>query len=126
MKKKDIFLVSFKYSESTYCSNIAIAESIEDVRAHYSKKYTEIFINGATLADIEEAKKKGKPVIEIEPQESDKERADRLEKTLNEAMRKYVDLLEKYTALEKKAGQLQAEVNFYDACMIAEPTDTNF
>lgn len=31
------FNVSFKYSESVYCSNIARAESAADVEAHYSK-----------------------------------------------------------------------------------------
>ena len=103
MKTKEIYSVSFKYSDTTYCSNLAIAEKIEDVRAYYSRKYNtnEVFINGATLADIEEAKRKGKPIVEIEPQATDKERAEKLEKVADEATKKYIELLEKYTALEK-------------------------
>lgn len=34
---KKYFAVSFKYSESVYCSNIAHAETAEAVEAHYSK-----------------------------------------------------------------------------------------
>lgn len=34
---KKYFAVSFKYSETVYCSNIAHAETAEAVEAHYSK-----------------------------------------------------------------------------------------
>lgn len=63
---KKYFVVSFKYSEMTYCSNIATAETIEAVKAHYYKKYSDVFIREATENDIQEAKRKGKPFVECE------------------------------------------------------------
>ena len=37
------FNVSFKYSETVYCANIAKAECSEDVSAHYAKYYKTSF-----------------------------------------------------------------------------------
>ena len=64
---KKYFNVSFQYSESVYCANIAHAESAEAVEAHYSAKYKWCKVSEATAADVEEAQRKGKPIIEIEP-----------------------------------------------------------
>ena len=64
---KKYFNVSFQYSESVYCANIAHAERAEDVEAHYSAKYEWCKVYEATAADVEEAKRKGKPIVEIEP-----------------------------------------------------------
>lgn len=63
---KKYFNVSFQYSESVYCANIAHAESAEDVLAHYSAKYAWCTVSEATAADVEEAQRKGKPIVEIE------------------------------------------------------------
>lgn len=63
---KKYFNVSFQYSESVYCTNIAHAESAEAVEAHYSAKYEWCKVSEATAADVEEAKRKGKPIVEIE------------------------------------------------------------
>lgn len=63
---KKYFNVSFQYSESVYCANIAHAESAEAVEAHYSAKYEWCKVSEATAADVEEAKRKGKPIVEIE------------------------------------------------------------
>lgn len=63
---KKYFNVSFQYSESVYCANIAHAESAEAVEAHYSAKYEWCKVSEATAADVEEAKRKGKPIMEIE------------------------------------------------------------
>lgn len=63
---KKYFNVSFQYSESVYCANIAHAESAEAVEAHYSAKYEWCKVSEATAADVEEAQRKGKPIIEIE------------------------------------------------------------
>lgn len=63
---KKYFNVSFQYSESVYCSNIAHAESAEAVEAHYSEKYEWCKVSEATAADVEEAQRKGKPIVEIE------------------------------------------------------------
>lgn len=64
---KKYFNVSFQYSESVYCANIAHAESAEAVEAHYSAKYEWCKVSEATAADVEEAQRKGKPIVEIEP-----------------------------------------------------------
>lgn len=64
---KKYFNVSFEYSDSVYCANIAHAESAEDVLAHYSAKYAWCTVSEATAADVEEAQRRGKPIIEIEP-----------------------------------------------------------
>jgi hypothetical protein len=63
---KKYFNVSFQYSESVYCANIAHAESAEAVEAHYSAKYEWCKVSEATAADVEEAQRKGKPIVEIE------------------------------------------------------------
>lgn len=63
---KKYFSVSFQYSESVYCANIAHAESAEAVEAHYSAKYEWCKVSEATAADVEEAKRKGKPIVEID------------------------------------------------------------
>lgn len=63
---KKYFNVSYQYSESVYCANIAHAESAEAVEAHYSAKYEWCKVSEATAADVEEAQRKGKPIVEIE------------------------------------------------------------
>ena len=63
---KKYFNVSFQYSESVYCANIAHAESAEAVEAHYSAKYEWCKVSESTAADVEEAQRKGKPIVEIE------------------------------------------------------------
>ncbi len=68
---KKYYLVTFQYSESTYCSNIAIAETEEAVKAHYSK-YGYVNIQEATESDIQEAKRKNKPFIKCETPEQEK------------------------------------------------------
>lgn len=64
---KKYFNVSFQYSENVYCANIAHAESAEDVLAHYSAKYAWCKVSEATAADVEEAQRRGKPIVETEP-----------------------------------------------------------
>lgn len=63
---KKYFNVSFQYSEGVFCANIAHAESAEAVEAHYSEKYEWCKVSEATAADVEEAQRRGKPIIEIE------------------------------------------------------------
>ena len=63
---KKYFNGSYQYSESVYCANIAHAESAEAVEAHYSAKYEWCKVSEATAADVEEAQRKGKPIVEIE------------------------------------------------------------
>lgn len=63
---KKYFNVSFQYSENVFCANIAHAESAEAVEAYYSKKYEWCKVSEATAADVEEAQRRGKPIIKIE------------------------------------------------------------
>lgn len=62
---KKYFAVSFKKSEDIYCSNIAHAESIKAVEAHYSLKYGWISVKECKKYEIEEAIRKGKPIVEL-------------------------------------------------------------
>lgn len=65
---KNYFAVSFKYSEYVYCSNIAHAETAEAVAAHYSK-YEWASVRECEDHEVETARKKGMPIIEIETAE---------------------------------------------------------
>ena len=67
MKKH--FKVSFKYSESVFCSNIAIAESAEDVEKYYSQKYAWVAVSEASPADVRSAEQKGMPFVDVPQQE---------------------------------------------------------
>lgn len=69
---KKYYKVSFQYSESVYCSNIAHAETAADVEAHYSK-YPWYSVKEAASYEVEEATRKGMPIIEVEPAQVEKE-----------------------------------------------------
>ena len=58
------FNVSFQYSATTYCTNIVIANNVESVEKHYSK-YEWFNITLANKYDVEMARKKGMPIIEL-------------------------------------------------------------
>lgn len=55
--------VSFQYSENVYCSNIAHAETVEDVEKHYSK-YAWVKVSDASEYDVKDAQRRGKPIVE--------------------------------------------------------------
>lgn len=61
---KSYYMVAFKYSEDIFCFNIAHADSIEDVKTYYSK-YSWVYINDCPAYELESAKCKGIPIIEI-------------------------------------------------------------
>ena len=65
------YKVTFQYSETIYCANIARAESKEEVEKYYSK-YAWYKVNEATEWDIKEAEMEGMPVITIERKEEKK------------------------------------------------------
>lgn len=64
------FNVSFMQSESVFCNNIAHAENEEAVKKHYSK-YAWCSVSPASEYDIEAAKMKGMPMIEIGGKDED-------------------------------------------------------
>lgn len=61
------FNVSFKYSDSVYCSNIAVADSENDVAAHYGRKYSWHAISPANECDVRDAQRRGKPIVKCAP-----------------------------------------------------------
>ena len=61
-KKMNLYNVSFKWSDSVWCANIARAESEEDVRAHYAE-YETVYITSATESDLRDAEERHKPIV---------------------------------------------------------------
>ena len=57
------YLVTFQWSETIYCVNIAIG-TIDAINKHYSK-YQWFSLRAATEYDIEEAKRKGMPIVKV-------------------------------------------------------------
>lgn len=78
---KKYFNVSFQYSESVYCSNIAHAETVADVEAHYSKRAW-FSVSPATDYEVEEARRRGKPIVEVDPQPMKEAKEEQEEKTM--------------------------------------------
>lgn len=65
---KRYYKVTFEYSEGIYCTNLAHAETAEDVEREYSR-YSWSSIKPAQPWDVDEARAKGMPIIEVEPAE---------------------------------------------------------
>ena len=100
---KKFYKVNFQYSENVYCANIAIAENVDDVRAHYAK-YAWVNVSDAADYEVETAKKKGMPVVEIEHKEPEK-KAEK--KAPNKAMKKAVRNYYTAAVLTKFAAALE-------------------
>lgn len=79
---KQYFNVNFQYSESVYCANIAHAETAADVEAYYSSKYTWVSVSPAADYEVEEARRRGKPIIEVDPQPVEEAKEEREEKAM--------------------------------------------
>ena len=62
------YKVTFKHSENVFCTNIAIADSMEAVKNHYSK-YSWSNVRECAEWEVEEGKTKGMPIITIEAKE---------------------------------------------------------
>ena len=65
---KKYYSVTFKHSEDVYCSNIAHAGCVEAVENHYSK-YEWVNVKECDDCDVETARRKGMPIVEIETEE---------------------------------------------------------
>ena len=89
------YSVSFKYSETTYCTNIAHAESPEAVNAHYSK-YEWVNVTECGENEVATAKRKGMPIIEIESKQEDN------------TMKKFIDILEEIKLTRKAITAAEA------------------
>ena len=74
---KTYYHISFKYAENIYCTNLAHAETAEDVTTYYSNKYEWVSEpTEATPREVETCKNKGMPVIEIDHTEPDPAEVD--------------------------------------------------
>jgi len=61
---KGYFKVTFRYSESIFCTNIAHAACKDDVAEHY-KKYEYVWIEeDISPCELESARRKGMPIVE--------------------------------------------------------------
>ena len=69
---KKYFKVTFEYAEGIYCTNLAHAETAEDVEREYSK-YPWQSVKEAQPWDVEEAKMKGMPIIDVDPAQQPQE-----------------------------------------------------
>ena len=72
---KKYFTVTYKHSEAIYCANIVHAETVEAVKACYSK-YEQVNIRESEQYEVDAARRRGMPIVEIENQEdvAEKER----------------------------------------------------
>lgn len=61
------FQATFKwYDTDTYCTNLCVAESEEEVREHYECKGCEVVsVKEAKDYEVESAKRKGMPIVKI-------------------------------------------------------------
>ena len=63
---KNYYFVSFKWYDSTiFCSNIVLAESKDVVEKHYTEKYGWCSVHDIQCYELEEAKRKGMPIIKL-------------------------------------------------------------
>lgn len=90
---KQYFNVTFQYSESVYCANIAHAETVADVEAHYSK-YAWVSVSPTADYEVEEARRRGKSIVEVDPQSVEEAKEEREENAM--------------TIFEKMAEELEA------------------
>ena len=61
-----LYAITFKYSETTYCSNLAFADNAKVVRDHYEAKYSDVTVRRAEVWELHEAERKGKPILDLE------------------------------------------------------------
>jgi hypothetical protein len=64
METKRFYNVTFKIGDFWH-SNLAYSSSESAVKEHYSKKYAECYISDASAGEIIDARRKGKPIIEL-------------------------------------------------------------
>lgn len=87
---KKYYTVSFEYAEDIYCTNIAHAESVADVEAEY-RKYNWVKVRESAAYEVEEARRRGMPIIEVEPQQDTPAEVEPLSRY--ERIRAYLDSL---------------------------------
>ena len=65
---KKYFNVTYSCGDSFYSSNIAHAESAEDVRRRYADEHpgADILISDCPECELDSARRKGKPIVEVD------------------------------------------------------------
>lgn len=59
------YKVTFRWHDTdTFCTNICVAYSEEEVKAHYSK-YRDVSIRPASNYEYETAERKGMPIVRV-------------------------------------------------------------
>lgn len=106
---KKYFAVSFKHSESVFCSNIAHAETAEAVNAHYSK-YEWVSVRECEDYEVETARRKGMPIVEIETPEAVTEEPEQKEEETE---------MKEFAMIEKRITE-EAEKNTADTVFYIE------
>lgn len=88
------YKVTFEHSENVYCTNIAIADSMEAVKDHYSK-YSWSNVRECAEWEVEEGKTKGMPIITIEtkeePEKAEDSKEENGENTMFEKIREEIN-----------------------------------
>lgn len=104
---KKYFAVSFKYSEGVYCSNTAHAETAEAVNAHYSK-YEWVSVRECEDYEVETARRKGMPIVEIETPEAVTEEPEQKEE--ENTVKEFTEIKK---AVKEDAEQTAENCRFY-------------
>lgn len=106
--------ITFKYSASTYCSNICKAETVEDIRRHYNK-YEIISLEPINQERVEyvleDAQRRGKPVIDCEHTEEPETEEKPTETTQSAQDAESEDIMKNYR-IEKNHQYNSTEIYF--------------
>lgn len=62
---KNYYFVDFKWDDVVYCSNIVHAKTKEEVERYYKEKYGWCSVRNVQYGELEIAKRKGMPFIEM-------------------------------------------------------------
>lgn len=59
------YKVSYYCGNGIWSANIAVAETEEKVNEYYAKKSDKVIVSDASDSDLNEARRKGKPIVTI-------------------------------------------------------------
>ena len=122
------YMVSYHAGNGIYCTNLATAENVEDIRRAYAD-HEQVTINPAKDYEIESAKRRGMPIVEcqhVEPEtETNETETNEEENSMNTII--LVDIIAEAT---EKSGYAEYACDYYDSCgyicdTFAEIADNN-
>ena len=65
LKMKKTYLVSFRYSETVYCTNIVITDDTAKIDEEYGNKYEWHTFRECAEWEVDTYKKRGMPIFEL-------------------------------------------------------------